>query len=252
LWVFFIKLCLVLNLIKKVLIAQDFFIAIGLFLQFKNKTYICKTNAMKHELQNIISGKSQVRHGDTIQTIASYIRKSKSTSKTPKPSKQIKSEEAGFIKQFCDNNSFWITAIDINAFVSSGAEQKVYLYNKHKVIKLNDSIYYETWEDYFNNLLLNNYFFPDTAYQLIGFYQQEDLLYAVVEQKFVESDNLTELDNVNRFLTSNGFVNTRNNDYIHPELGIILEDLHDENVLTFQGNLFFIDTVFYLTEEFYK
>jgi hypothetical protein len=207
---------------------------------------------MKHELQHIISGKSQVRHGDTIQAVSGYLRKSKSSSGTLASSKQIKSEEATLIKQFCTKNSFWITAININAFVSSGAEQKVYLYNKHKVIKLNDSIYYETWTDYFNNLLLNNYFFPDTAYQLIGFYEQDEDLYAVVEQKFVESDSETELENVNSFLTSNGFVNTRNNDYFHPEIGIILEDLHDENVLTFQGNLFFIDTVFYLTAQFYK
>lgn len=207
---------------------------------------------MKNELQNIISGKSQVRYGDTIQTISRYLRKSKSPSGTFESSKQIKSEETTLIKQFCDRNSFWITSININAFISSGAEQKVYLQNKHKVIKLNDSIYYECWEDYLNNLLLNNYFFPDTAYQLIGFFEQNETLFAVVEQKFAESDAETELENVKKFLTSNGFLNTRNNDYFNPELGIILEDLHDENVLTFQGALFFIDTVFYITEQFYK
>lgn len=102
-----------------------------------------------------------------------------------------------------------------------------------------------------NNLLLNNFFFPDTAYQLIGFYEQDEVLYAVVEQKFVQSDKETELENVKQFLNSNGFINTRNNDYYHPQIGIILEDLHDENVLTFKNNLFFIDTVFYLTAVFY-
>lgn len=207
---------------------------------------------MKDELQNIISGKSQVRHGNSIQTISRYIRKSKSTSGTFESVKQIKSEEATLIKQFCDKNGFWITEINIKDFISSGAEQKVYLQNKHKVIKLNDSIYYESWEDYFNNLLLNNYYFPDTSYQLIGFFEQNKIVYAVVEQQFVESDSDTELGNVKVFLTSNGFANTRNNDYFNTELGIILEDLHDENVLTFKGNLFFIDTVFYLTENFYK
>ncbi len=206
---------------------------------------------MKHELQNIISGKSQVRYGNTIQTISNYLRRSKSSSETIKSSKQIKSEEATLLKDFCDKNSFWISAININAFVSSGAEQKVYLYNKHKVIKLNDGIYYETWLDYLNNLLLNNFFFPDTAYQLIGFYEQDEVLYAVVEQKFVQSDKETELENVKQFLNSNGFINTRNNEYYHPQIGIILEDLHDENVLTFKNNLFFIDTVFYLTAVFY-
>ena len=207
---------------------------------------------MKDELQNIISGKSPVRDGDIIQAISCYLRKSKSTGATFEPSKQVKSQEATLIKHYCSQHAFWINQIDVNAFVASGAEQKVYLQDKKKVIKLNDSIYYETWTDYFNNLLLNNYFFPDTAYQLIGFYQQDDILYAVVEQNFVESDSITELKDVNRFLISNGFLNTRNNDYFHPGMGIILEDLHDENVLTFDGNLFFVDTVFYLTEKFYQ
>lgn len=149
---------------------------------------------MKNELQNIISGKSQVKHGANIQAVSRYLRKSQSTGGALKSGKQIKSEETALIRQFCNRNSFWITEININAFISSGAEQKVYLQNKHKVIKLNDSIYYESWQDYFNNLLLNNFFFPDTAYQLIGFYEQGDTLYAVVEQKFVESDSNTELE----------------------------------------------------------
>jgi hypothetical protein len=135
--------------------------------------------------------------------------------------------------------------------VSSGAEQKVYLHNEFKVIKLNDAIYYATWDDYLNNLLLNNFFFPDTAYQLIGFYENDGTMYAVVEQSFITSDATTDLENVKQFLAINGFINKKNNDYFHPKIGVILEDLHDENVLTFQGNLFFIDTVFYLTEQFY-
>jgi hypothetical protein len=78
---------------------------------------------MKHELQHIISGKSQVRYGDAIQAIARYLRKGKSASSDAKDSKQIKSEEATLIKQFCDKNSFWVVNIHINTFVSSGVEQ---------------------------------------------------------------------------------------------------------------------------------
>ncbi len=208
---------------------------------------------MKDELQNIISGKSQVRYGDAIQAVASYIRRGKSTSVTLKSSKQIKIEEAKSIRQFCVQNNFWHSNIDINSFVSSGAEQKVYLnQDEFTVFKLNDSIYYLSWVDYLNNLLLNNFFFPDTAYKLVGFYESEELLYAVVEQDFIKFDEPTELEIVKKFLNENGFENTRNNDYFHPNLGIILEDLHDENVLTFEGNLYFIDTVFYITEQFYK
>lgn len=207
---------------------------------------------MKHELQNIISGKSQVRHGDAIQAVASYLRRSKSSGCEAKDSKQIKREETEIIKKFFNQNNFWNANIDINSFVSSGAEQKVYLHqDEFTVFKLNDSIYYLSWEDYFNNLLLNNFFFPDTAYQLVGFYESEEVLYRVVNQYFIKFDELTELEIVKKILDENGFVNTRNNDYFNPDLGIILEDLHDENVLTFEGNLYFIDTVFYITEQFY-
>ena len=62
----------------------------------------------------------------------------------------------------------------------------------------------------------------------------------------LKADELTTLDFVKRFLINNGFVNQRNHDYYQPELGIILEDLHDENVLTKNKVLYFIDTVFYL------
>ena len=50
-------------------------------------------------------------------------------------------------------------------------------------------------------------------------------------------------------MQANGFNNIRNHDYFHPELSIILEDLHDENVLTAQGMLYFIDTVFYIKRD---
>lgn len=101
-------------------------------------------------------------------------------------------------------------------------------------------------------MLLNNYFFPDTAYQLLGFYKDNEVLYAVVQQPFVKATEKTDLTIVKKFMLKNGFINTRNDDYFNPELGIILEDLHDENVLTENGILQFIDTVFYLTDNFFK
>lgn len=56
----------------------------------------------------------------------------------------------------------------------------------------------------------------------------------------------TDISTVKRFMNENGFENTRNNDYINHDLGVIIEDLHDENVLTQNGILYFIDTVFYI------
>ncbi|MFT4526511.1 MAG: hypothetical protein ACI9FU_001166 [Granulosicoccus sp.] len=135
--------------------------------------------------------------------------------------------------------------------MSEGAEQRVYLKDPEHVLKLNDAIYFETWRDYLHNLLLHNYFFPDTAYELVGFTQIDDVLHAMVKQPFVISTTLTDLSEVGSFLETNGFENTRNNDYFQTGAGVILEDLHDENVLTQNGMLYFIDTVFYLTQAFW-
>lgn len=208
-------------------------------------------NDIKYELQYILSGKSEVKYGNTIQTIAGYLRRSQETGRLASKEKYFKRKETLELINWINFNNFWYNTIDFNLFVSEGAEQKVYLKDDSFVLKLNDSIYYESWLDYFHNLLLNNYFFPDTAYELIGFYLNSDSLYAVVKQRFVKLDQLTDLREVKSFLGNNGFENIRNNDYYNSSLGIILEDLHDENVITQKGVLYFIDTVFYIKPEIF-
>jgi hypothetical protein len=207
---------------------------------------------MKYELQRIISGESQVKYGTIIQTIASYLNRSQSSSGLAEEFKHFKKQEAEVLKRFVTKNNLWILDINLDNYVSEGAEQKVYLKDGKNVIKLNDAIYYNSWLDYFHNLLLNNYFFPDTAYNLVGFYKEKEIIYAVVEQPFVKATEKTNLELVKKFMLANGFLNTKNNDYHNPDLDIILEDLHDENVLTENGILQFIDTVFYIKSAFYE
>lgn len=207
-------------------------------------------NHLKHELHNVLSGKSQIRYGTTIQSVASYLNDGAQTSTIIEDEKHIKKQETKKLESYISDNNLWID-IDLTQYVSEGAEQKVYLKDTENVLKLNDSIYYNSWKDYLHNLLLHNYFFPDTAYDLIGFTKNDEILYAVVQQSYVSITAKTDLKQVKEFLTLNGFENNRNNDYINREIGIILEDLHDENVLTRNEVLYFIDTVFYLTEAFW-
>ena len=210
---------------------------------------------MKNELRDIISGKSKVSNGAIIQSTTCYLKGSQGTSRMAKSEKHFKEKETEILKDYINKNSLWLSEINYEEYISEGAEQRVYLMAEKFAIKLNDAIYYNSWEDYLNNLLLHNYFFPDTAYNLLGFTEEskydKNILYAVVEQPFVKATSPTNLQSVKIFLANNGFLNTKNNDYFNPELGIILEDLHDENVLTKNDMLMFIDTVFYLTEEFF-
>jgi hypothetical protein len=204
---------------------------------------------MRDELQCIISGKSEVSFGANIQAVLGYLRASEEASPLVKTDKHFKREETARLKVYITNHHLWQQDIDLNNYVSEGAEQKVYLKDSRSVIKLNDAIYYLSWADYFTSLLLNNYFFPDTAYNLLGFFENKSIVYAVVEQPFVKAAEPTNLAVVELFMNSNGFQKIQNNDYCNPQLGIILEDLHDENVLTNGGVLYFIDTVFYIDQE---
>jgi Ser/Thr protein kinase RdoA (MazF antagonist) len=88
--------------------------------------------------------------------------------------------------------------------------------------------------------------FPQTAYSLQGFLMDNKMLHAVVRQPFIQINQATNPEAVMEFLLANGFKVKKNYDYYHDEMSIILEDVHDENVLMKDNILFFVDTVFYL------
>ena len=111
---------------------------------------------------------------------------------------------------------------------------------------MNDAIYYATWLDFFNSIIIHNLLFEETCYKLEGFIKIESGLQAVLKQTFIVSDNPVDLNIVKAFLEYNGIKNTRRNDYYNKELGLILEDIHDENVIINSGLMFFIETVFFI------
>ena len=208
---------------------------------------------IKYELQNIISGVGKHTEEDLIKAAAHHLRKSEEASRIAQKSEFTKEQETKELIEWVNQENLWFKGHDENRFIASGAEQRVYLFSDEIfVYKLNDSIFYNFWLDYFYSLLVHNYFFPSTAYELIGFYQKEDTLFAVVKQPFINITENTDTENVKLFLNENGFQLRKNNDYFNSELGLILEDLHDENVLTNNGVLFFIDTVFYLENKFFQ
>jgi len=144
------------------------------------------------EIQYVISGKGKVRNGTAIQAVVSHLRRSESSVSENKGSKLYKKQEEEHLKSYATENNLWIFATDFKNYISEGAEQKVYLIDGKNVIKVNDSIFYNSWQDYLHSLLLHNYFFPDTAYELMGFMEDNDVLFAVVKQPFVKETEKTE------------------------------------------------------------
>ena len=111
---------------------------------------------MKDDIQNILSGKSQVKHHHLIQATCSYLKRSQGAGTMAQDQQQLKDQEAEKLIQFASDHNLWVESINIDNYVSQGAEQKVYLKDGTTVLKLNDAIYYASWIDYFHNLLLNN------------------------------------------------------------------------------------------------
>ena len=91
---------------------------------------------LKQELYDVISGKSEVRFGTTIQSIASYLAKGSKPSSEIENSKYFKEEEAKKLVSYVTENELWINDIDLTQYISEGAEQKVYLKSSEHVVKL--------------------------------------------------------------------------------------------------------------------
>ncbi len=138
------------------------------------------SNHLMNELRDILSGKSQVRFGATIQAVASYLSEGTKANSKIEGSKQIREQETKRLEYFISQKRLWIDDIDFTQYVSESAKQRVFLKDSDHVLKLNDAIYYNSWKEYFYNLLFHNFFFTDTAYVLIGFTNENNILFAVV------------------------------------------------------------------------
>ncbi|GAA0542678.1 putative polyvalent protein kinase domain-containing protein [Chitinophaga japonensis] len=213
------------------------------------------SDEIRRKLQNIIRGdvlEGQEDHCTAIRNLLCQSFGSDPTVKREFESRSVlKEEQARFLKSYAENNRLWIPALaEGSQYLTRGGESEIYLAPDHRhVIKVNDAVYYATWTEYFNSLVIHNLLFPSTAYELSGFTACKDsVLCVVLRQPFIEGGQ-ANLANIKEHLTFNGFRNTKRQDYFNEEFGLILEDMHDENVISRGDVLFFIDTVFYIMEK---
>jgi len=209
----------------------------------------------KRKLENIVRGSLIEGNPDHCTAVRNFLCRSFSTSTTVKRDFEskllIKKEQESGLRNYAGIHDLWIENLP-GQYLTRGGESQVYLdVESTQVVKINDAVYYATWLEYFNSLVLHNLIFKDTAYTFIGFIDLGNVLYAVVRQPYIIADGQAALENIQSFLEYNGFENTRRQDYFNKEFGLILEDMHDENVILKSEKLFFIDTVFYtVTEEY--
>jgi hypothetical protein len=208
----------------------------------------------KNKIKDITTGNVIQGAGDHCTAIRNFLCTSFATGRTDKAAFKsnavIKEKQAALLEGFCKENNLWLEHLPgENQYLTRGGESKIYLdADRRNVIKINDSVYYATWLEFFNSILLHNLFFLNTTYTFLGLAKINDALHAVLKQPFVTSDTQAELEDIKALLEFNGFQNYIRFDYKNPELGLLLEDMHDENVIVNSDTLFFIDSVFYLIE----
>jgi hypothetical protein len=155
---------------------------------------------IKNELQNIITGNGQIGDGNLIKKVQNILRRNEESIKISSQKKFVKSEEEVFLKYIIETeNLIYNEEISDSDYIAEGAEQKVYRLDDNSVIKLNDSIFYASWKDYFESLLIHNYFFKSTKYELLGFKIINNVVFAVVKQNFVQAYDSVNLDQVKEF-----------------------------------------------------
>lgn len=96
--------------------------AIHAFKSSINFLFLEMQNQLKNELHDVLSGKSKIRFGAIIQTIANYLRNSSETSSIVENPKHFKKQEAKRLEIYISENNLWITDIDFSQSVNEGAD----------------------------------------------------------------------------------------------------------------------------------
>lgn len=126
-----------------------------------------------------------------------------------------------------------------------GQENDVYLEGR-RVFKRNNLSFHLSYADFFDRVALHHLLFPGAPLRFEGFVEHPVGLLPLLSQPVVRARRGARRTEVASFMRRLGFERTRHDDYHHPE-GILVEDLHDENVFLDESNdVIAIDPVIYL------
>lgn len=131
-----------------------------------------------------------------------------------------------------------------------GAEHEVYFDPAvQRWFKRNNLIYHNTYLEYFHRLALHNFLFPEAPVCLEGFVTSDETLMPVLSQPNVRVDHGATHAVTERAMQLLGFERQQDDNYYSRSLGVLVEDLHDENVVIGEdGELYVIDPALYLDD----
>ena len=136
----------------------------------------------RKRLEDIVNGVVLEGKGDNCTAARNLLCASFRTSTTVKKDfegqSRIKAEQVEFLKHHSSKRQWWVNDLpDESYFLTRGGEATIYFAaDRRSVIKVNDTIYYATWLEFFNSLVIHNLLFVDTAYTFLGFIEKDDSL----------------------------------------------------------------------------
>ena len=136
----------------------------------------------KGKLENIVRGSLIEGYTDHCTAVRNFLCAGFSTRTTVKRNLEskllFKKEQEPGLRNYATTHQLWVPYLPGQYLIRDG-ESQVYLdiHSTH-VVKINDTVYFATWLEYFNILVLHNLIFKDTAYTM------GNVLHAVVRQPF--------------------------------------------------------------------
>ena len=153
------------------------------------------------------------------------------------------------LRQWAEEQGCWFHDRGVfGEFFDRGSENEAYLApNGTEIIKLNDFRYADdNLTPFFERIRAHNRYFPDCAYKMIGFAEnQNGKVCAVLVQPFVANARLATKQEIHDEFLKLGFLPEDGGEYYTNGQHDIF-DAHPNNVLFgSDGHLYFIDTIIY-------
>lgn len=155
--------------------------------------------------------------------------------------------------EWAKENGHWINnTSNLGDYADRGSENEVYLSDRDDVVyKLNDFRYSDdNLTPFFDRIKAQNEYFPDCAYTLIGFAKNKnDKVCAVIRQPYILSGREATEEEIKTELEKIGFKPQMDGEYFTNGIHDIFDASPNNILVGIDGNLYFIDTIIYKSDE---
>ena len=156
------------------------------------------------------------------------------------------------LKDWAKENDCWIENPEsLGVFSDRGSENEVYMaYNGIHVYKLNDFRYSDdNLTPFFERIPAHNQYFPDCAYNFIGFSQNRDgKVCAVLRQQLVVNAREATPEEIKAEFERIGFYAEDNGEYFTNGIHDIFDAVPNNVLVGDDGNYYFIDTIIFKSD----